>query len=143
MMKISTKGRYALRVMVDLAQSEDEKFISLKVISQRQEISLKYLEAIIGILNRAGFVQSLRGAKGGYKLRRSPKEYSVGEILRTTEGSLSLVDCGSCENESRCSRSRDCYTLPIYSNLEDVINNYLNSVSLYDVANREYKNNII
>ncbi len=139
-MMISTKGRYALRVMVDLAKNMDnENFISLKAISQRQEISLKYLEAIIGILNRAGFVQSLRGVNGGYRLTRDSSQYSVGEILRLTEGGLTLVNCTSCNNDSMCSRADNCYTLPVWANLETIINNYLDNVSLYDILNRDYK----
>ncbi|MCY1151724.1 MAG: Rrf2 family transcriptional regulator [Sphaerochaetaceae bacterium] len=139
-MMISTKGRYALRVMVDLAKHmDDENYISLKAISQRQEISLKYLEAIIGILNRAGFVQSLRGVNGGYRLTRDSSQYSVGEILRLTEGGLTLVNCTSCNNDSMCSRADNCYTLPVWANLETIINNYLDKVSLYDILNRDYK----
>jgi Rrf2 family protein len=142
-MMISTKGRYALRVMVDLAQNASEdKFISLKAISKRQEISLKYLEAIIGILNRAGFVKSLRGVNGGYRLTRDPANYTVGEILRLTEGGLTLVDCVSCKNDFHCSRSADCLTQPIWASLDKVINDYLDGVSLYDVVIGKYKGKV-
>jgi Rrf2 family protein len=141
-MMISTKGRYALRVMVDLAKHmDDENYISLKAISQRQEISLKYLEAIIGILNRAGFVQSLRGVNGGYRLTRDSSQYSVGEILRLTEGGLTLVNCTSCNNDAMCSRADNCYTLPVWANLETIINDYLDKISLSDILNRDYKLN--
>ena len=92
-MKVSTKGRYALRVMIDLAQHKDEGFISLKEIADRQEISMKYLEMIVGILNRAGYVQSLRGKSGGYRLSKNSDEYTIGAILKLTEGSMAPVSC--------------------------------------------------
>lgn len=138
-MMISTKGRYALRVMIDLAQNNDQGYISLKSISNRQEISLKYLEAIIAMLNRAGYVKSLRGVNGGYKLTRDPCDYSVGEILRLTEGGLTLVTCINCKEEDKCNRSNDCLTLPLWSQLDNFINGYLNSISLLDILNQEYK----
>lgn len=138
-MMISTKGRYALRVMVDLAMGEEGVFISLKEISKRQEISLKYLEAIIGILNRANLVQSLRGVNGGYRLSKKSQDYTVGEIIRLTEGGLTLVNCSTCNKDSICARSNDCYTLPIWENLDHLINDYLDNISLFDIVNRNYK----
>ncbi|MGD1822025.1 MAG: RrF2 family transcriptional regulator [Pleomorphochaeta sp.] len=138
-MIVSTKGRYALRVMLDLAKNENEKFESLKDISNRQEISLKYLEAIIGILNKAGFVKSLRGVHGGYKLARDPKNYTVGEILRLTENGLNLVNCEGCSSDGTCSRSSECLTMPIWQNLDKIVNSYLDKISLLDVLNGNYK----
>lgn len=132
-MMISTKGRYALRIMVDLAQHKGEGFISLKLISERQEISLKYLEAIIGILNRAGLVLSMRGKSGGYKLQRESKDYTVGTILRLTEGGLVPVNCGKCSAEHVCSRGDECLSYPLWDNLDRLINDYLDSVTLEDV----------
>lgn len=92
-MKVSTKGRYALKVMIDLAQHRENGFISLKEIAERQQVSMKYLEMIVGILNRADYVQSLRGKSGGYKLSRNPDEYTIGAILKLTEGSMAPVSC--------------------------------------------------
>ena len=92
-MKISTKGRYALRLMLDLSNNEQDKFISLKEIAQRQDISIKYLEQIITLLCKVGYLKSLRGSQGGYKLAKSPSEYTVGDILRITEGDLAPVSC--------------------------------------------------
>ena len=106
-MKISTRGRYALRMMIDLAQHYDQGFIALKDISKRQDISKKYLEQIISILSRAGFVRSIRGNQGGYYLARPSSDYTVGSILRITEGSLAPVDCLSGD-KNPCTRQMDC-----------------------------------
>ncbi|MBK5200343.1 MAG: Rrf2 family transcriptional regulator [Spirochaetaceae bacterium] len=133
-MMISTKGRYALRIMVDLAQHKEEGFISLKIISERQEISLKYLEAIIGILNRANFVKSMRGKSGGYKLQRESKEYNIGSILRLTEGGLVPVNCSNCTPEHSCARGDECLSYPLWENLDRLVNDYLDSVSLEDIV---------
>ncbi len=139
-MIISTKGRYALRVMLDLAQNAQNNFISLKAISERQGISLKYLESIIGALNKAGFVKSLRGANGGYKLSRMPKEYNVGEILRATENNgMELVKCSGCKSDTLCSRADNCLTLPVWINLNNIVNSYLDNLSLLDILNQNYK----
>lgn len=132
-MMISTKGRYALRIMVDLAQHKEDGFISLKLISERQEISLKYLEAIIGILNRADFVNSMRGKSGGYKLQRESKEYTIGSILRLTEGGLVPVNCSKCTPNHSCSRSNECLAYPLWDNLDRLVNGYLDSVTLEDI----------
>lgn len=135
-MKISTKGRYALRLMIDLAQHDAGGFIPLRDISKRQGISAKYLEQIVVQLSRAGFVRSIRGAQGGYQLSRSPSEYTVGDILRITEGPLSPVAC--LENEPiECSRAGDCATLDFWRGLYDVINEYVDSVTLEDLISRE------
>ena len=114
-MKISTKGRYALRLMLDLAVNNTGENISIKAIAARQEISIKYLEQIISMLNRAGFVKSERGAGGGYRLAKAPEEYTVGMILRLTEGSLAPVAC--IEETEQCSRYAECATTVSYTHL--------------------------
>lgn len=135
-MKISTKGRYALRVMLDLALHEKEGYISLKEIAQRQGISMKYLEMIIGILNKAQAVKSMRGKYGGYCLAGKPSDYTVGFILRLTEGSLIPVGCPECEGGS-CDRSGDCLTLPLWKGLGNIISEYLDGITLEDLMRNE------
>lgn len=131
-MKVSTKGRYALRVMIDLAQHRDEGFISLKEIAARQEISMKYLEMIVGILNRADYVQSLRGKSGGYRLSKNINEYTIGAILKLTEGSMAPVSCLE-SGADICKRAEECITLPLWRGLDKVIDDYLESISLEDL----------
>lgn len=134
-MLVSTKGRYALRVMLELAQSQPDAYMPLPLIAQRQGISEKYLESIIAILSRAGLVEGLRGKGGGYRLTRSSANYSVGEILRLTEGSLAPVT--SLEGaENPCPRAGECTTLPMWQKLDDLINTYLDSVSLSDLLSQ-------
>lgn len=135
-MMISTKGRYGLRVMIDLAQNAGEDFISLKSISERQGISMKYLEMIVAALNKGGLVKSQRGKDGGYRLTKPIADYTIGEIIRTTEGGLIAVSCSECTDENTCGKSEKCLTLPIWQGLEDVINDYLDGVSLQDVLDR-------
>ncbi len=131
-MMISTKGRYALRVMIDLARQEKSEYISLKAISERQQISMKYLEAIVAVLNKAGFLQSLRGKDGGYRLAKEPSQYTIGEVLKLTEGSLAPVAClEGCDNV--CQSSDGCITLPLWQKLDGIIDNYLESVTLEDL----------
>ncbi len=131
-MMISTKGRYALRVMIDLAKHERNEFVSLKGISERQQISMKYLEAIVAVLNKAGFLQSLRGKGGGYKLAKAPSEYTIGSVLKLTEGSLAPVAClEGCDTV--CQSSSGCITLPLWQKLDTIIDNYLESVTLQDL----------
>lgn len=130
-MNITTKGRYALRIMIDLAGQKDGNPVSLKGISERQGISMKYLEAIASVLNKAGLIASSRGKNGGYRLTRVPEEYSIGEILRQTEGSLAPVSC----LESGCPNSEGCITLPLWAGLDRRIDDYLNRVTLGDVLN--------
>ena len=134
-MLVSTKGRYALRVMLELAQSQPDAYMPLPLIAQRQGISEKYLESIIAILSRAGLVEGLRGKGGGYRLTRSSANYSVGEILRLTEGSLAPVTCLEGA-ENPCPRSGECTTLPMWQKLDDLINTYLDSVSLSDLLSQ-------
>lgn len=134
-MLVSTKGRYALRVMLELAQSQPDTYMPLPLIAQRQGISEKYLESIIAILSRAGLVEGLRGKGGGYRLTRSSANYSVGEIIRLTEGSLAPVTCLEGA-ENPCPRAGECTTLPMWQKLDDLINTYLDSVSLSDLLSQ-------
>ena len=131
-MKVSTKGRYALRVMVDLAMHENGAYIPLKEVSARVGITVKYLEQIVAALNRAGYVASSRGLGGGYRLTRAAGQYTVGEILRTMEGSLAPVACLE-ETPNTCPRSAVCPTLPFWQGLEKVVNDYVNGVTLADL----------
>lgn len=137
-MKISTKGRYALRVMIDLAMSNTEEFISLKDIASRQEISMKYLELIVAMLNKANLVDSQRGKKGGYKLARETKDYTIGEILKLTEGSMTPVSCVECGSKI-CDRVENCVSYPLWSELDNLINNYLEGVTLKDLIEGRVK----
>ena len=136
-MLISTKGRYALRVMVDLAEHNDGEYIVLMEIAQRQGISEKYLEGILAVLSKAGFVQAQRGRGGGYRLARRPEEYTVGSILKLTEGgALSPVSCLETQHGS-CSRAADCPTLPVWRELDRRVDEYLESVTLADLMRKE------
>lgn len=139
-MKISTKGRYALRVMIDLAASNSEEFISLKDIASRQEISMKYLELIVAMLNKSGLVDSQRGKKGGYKLARLTKDYTIGEILKLTEGSMTPVSCVECGSKV-CDRIENCVSYPLWMELDNLISNYLESVTLEDLIDGKVKFN--
>lgn len=132
-MLISTKGRYALRVMIDLAEHQSEDYVPLKEIAQRQELSEKYLESIIKLLVKANLLRGLRGKGGGYKLTKAPDLYTVGSILRLTEESLAPVSCLEQDAES-CPRMAECRTLPLWKGLDTVINNYLDSVTLADLV---------
>ena len=135
-MKISTKGRYALRMMIDLAEHQNGEYIALKDIAKRQNISKKYLEQIVPILNKSSVLQANRGFQGGYRLAKSPDKYTVGDILRLTEGSLAPVAC--LEHEpNECERSADCITLPVWQGLYKVINEYLDNITLQDILDRQ------
>ena len=135
-MMVSTRGRYALRVMIDLAEHSDGGFIAMKEVAQRQEISLKYLERILPLLVEAGLVEGLRGKGGGYRLTREPDEYPLGEILRKTEGDLAPVACLEC-GAVPCTRTAECRTLPMWKELDAIINNYLDSKTLADLVKEE------
>lgn len=137
---VSTKGRYALRVMIDLASHDREDYIPLKSIAQKQGISEKYLESIIVLLSKAGAIDGLRGKGGGYRLNRDAKSYSVGEILRLTEGSLAPVSCLDGE-KNRCERASCCKTRPMWETLDSLICNYLDSISLADFIDVSAENN--
>lgn len=135
-MKISTKGRYALRMLLDLAQHQENGYIALKDIAKRQGISKKYLEQIIPILNRSDVLTANRGYQGGYRLAKAPSKYTVGEILRLTEGSLSPVACLD-HDPIECDRCDDCMTLPVWKGLDKVINEYLDSITLQDIIDQQ------
>ena len=137
-MRISTKGRYATRLMLDLAVHYECGYIPLKAVSQRQNISDKYLEQIITQLSRAGLVRSARGAQGGYKLTKSPEEYTVGAILRTTEGSLSPVTCLEAGG-GECEMARTCVTVEVWQQIEDAVNNVVDHITLADLVKRYYE----
>ena len=134
-MKISTKGRYALRTLIDRAQHSGEGLVALKDIAARQEISQKYLEQIVTQMSRAGFLKGVRGPQGGYRLARDPKDYNVAEILEAIEGSLAPVAClGTEKNE--CDRCGCCSTLGLWTGLYETVINYLSAVSLQDMVDR-------
>ncbi|MDD6800418.1 MAG: Rrf2 family transcriptional regulator [Firmicutes bacterium] len=135
-MKISTKGRYALRMLVDLAEHQNCGFVALKDIADRQNISKKYLEQIIPIFNKSDILKTTRGSQGGYMLSRSPDKYTVGEILRLTEGSLAPVDCLN-QDPIECERSGICATLPVWQGLNRVISEYLDSITLQDILDQQ------
>ncbi|MCM1125910.1 MAG: Rrf2 family transcriptional regulator [Lachnospiraceae bacterium] len=132
-MKISTKGRYALRLMLDLAVYNTGEPVSLKDVARRQEISEKYLEQIISLLNKAGFVRSIRGAQGGYLLTRNPSEYTVGAILRLTEGDLAPVSCVGAEGAD-CDRKAGCVSVRVWEMISDAINGVVDHVTLADMV---------
>lgn len=132
-MKISTKGRYALRLMLDLAINYTGEMVSIKDVAVRQEISEKYMEQIIAPLKKAGFVRSMRGAQGGYCLARDPKEYTVGMILRLTEGSMAPVDCLDGDVNS-CNRASGCVTLRLWTMLDEAVRNVIDNVTLQDLV---------
>ena len=132
-MLVSTKGRYALRVMLELAHSQPAAYMPLPLIAQRQGISEKYLESIIAILSRAGLVEGLRGKGGGYRLTREPDQYTVGEILTLTEGSLAPVSC-LVQGAAPCPRMSGCRTYDMWKGLDDLIEDYFGKITLADLA---------
>ena len=136
-MKISTKGRYALRMIVDLAESGSDDYVALKEIAERQNISKKYLEQIVPILTRGGILSTNRGYQGGYRLSRNPSLITCGEVLRLTEGSLAPIACleNGVENID-CDRKDECMTLPLWIGLSRVINNYLDGITVQDIIDQ-------
>lgn len=138
-MQISTKGRYALRIMLDLALNANEgEYISLKTIAGRQEISMKYLETIVSVLNKAGFVTSLRGKNGGYRLAGDPDEYTIGAILKLTEGTIAPVSCVG-NKATTCERAPHCLTLPMWQKLDRIMDDYLESITIKDLTTQSGK----
>ena len=135
-MKISSKGRYALRMMIDLAEHNSSEWISLKDISERQGISIKYLEQIVTVLNKSGLLKSSRGPQGGYMLAKSPEKYTVGQILRVIEGNLAPVACLETD-VNICERRSICPTLKFWEGLNTVINQYVDSVTLQNLAHKQ------
>ena len=134
-MKISTKGRYAVRVMIDLARNNTGECIKLKDIAARQELSEKYLEQIIAVLNKAGYVKSVRGAQGGYRIAGEPGEYTVGMILRLTEGSLAPVACLEA-NYGVCERCENCETVGVWKDIQSAVNQVVDNVTIADLMKR-------
>ena len=135
-MMVSTKGRYALRVMIDLAEHSSDEYIPLKEIAARQGISLKYLEGIMTILSKNNYINAVHGKGGGYCLNRKPEEYKVGAILRLMEGGLAPVSCLEF-GSAACDKAAECRTLPMWRKLDGIINDYLDSVSIADLMIKE------
>lgn len=134
-MMVSTRGRYALRMMIDLAVNGMDGYVALKDIAARQDISKKYLEQIIPVLNRSGLLMTSRGFGGGYRLVKTPSEYTVGEIIRATEGSMAPVSCLEGD-KNLCPRCSECVTLPIWQGLQNVVDEYLDGVTLQDILDK-------
>lgn len=135
-MLISTRGRYALRVMLELAEQKEGVFMPMKEIAEHQDISLKYLERILPVLVKNGLLEGVQGKSGGYRLTRSPADYRVGEILRLTDGDLAPVDCAECHGGT-CKRSKNCRTLPMWEDLAKVVSDYFDGITLADLARKE------
>lgn len=131
-MLISTRGRYALRVLLDLAQNQSDGYIAMKKVAQRQGLSLKYIERIMPVLAKNNYVSGIHGKGGGYRLSREPKDYKVGDILRLAEGDLAPVTCLSC-NAERCDRADTCPTLPMWTEFYNMVNNYFDGITLADL----------
>ena len=140
-MKISTKGRYALRMMIDLAEHQNDGYTALKDIAKRQNISKKYLEQIVPIFNKSDVLKTNRGYQGGYKLAKAPDKYTVGDILRLAEGSLAPVACAE-QDPVECPRSSECPTLPIWRGLNKVISDYLDNITLQDIIEQQREREI-
>ena len=134
-MIVSTKGRYALRVMVCFAQRHPEEYVPLKEIAEKEEISQKYLESIMTILSKAGMVDAVHGKGGGYRLNRAPEEYTVGSILKLTEGSLAPVSC-TTQGPSACSRASCCEALPMWVKLDKMIDEFFEGITIADLLKK-------
>lgn len=135
-MMISTKGRYALRVMIDLAEHCNGEYIPMKDVVKRQQVSQKYVERIMTMLSKANFVEAVHGKGGGYRLNRSPDEYIVGDILRLTEGSLAPVACLGCDAEE-CERADQCRTLPMWKELNNRITDFFDGITIADLMKKD------
>lgn len=138
-MLISTRGRYAIRVMLDLAEHGSEHYVPMKIVAERQNLSLKYIERIVPVLTKNGFVEGVHGKGGGYRLTRAPKEYNIGEILRLTEGDLSPVACLECDAKP-CDRADSCKTLPMWIKFKNMIDEYFDGITLEDLLNGSLHN---
>ena len=134
-MFISTRGRYALRVMIDLAETSNGEYVPMKTIAERQDIALKYLERILPILKKNGLVEGIQGKGGGYRLCRAPEKYPVGEILRLTEGDLAPVACLEC-GAAPCDRRNECRTIGMWEKLDSLINDYFDGVTIADLMKK-------
>ncbi len=135
-MIVSTRGRYALRVLVDMAEHSEDSRIPLKEIAEHQGISQKYIEAIMTLLSKNGFVDGVHGKGGGYRLNRQPSEYKIGDILRVTEGTLAPVQC-LAQGAEKCPREAGCRTLPMWTKLDQLIEGYLDSITIADLMKKE------
>lgn len=141
-MLVSTRGRYAIRVMIDLAEHRHGNFIPMKEIADRQEVSLKYMTKIMQALTKSGLLEGQHGKGGGYKLNREPADYRVGDILRLTEGTLAPVACLD-ETDCRCDRSAECRTRPMWNELDRIINEYLDGITIADLMEEDAADNYI
>ena len=139
-MRITTKGRYGLKVMIDLAQHSSDNYISLKDISGRLNITIKYLEQIVTPLNKAGFLDSMRGNNGGHRLARPASEYIIGDILRVMEGDLAPIEC-LAGSEIECPLQDSCVTLPFWKGLDKAVNDYVDSFTLQDLLDQQLEIN--
>ena len=133
-MKLSTRTRYAVRAIIELAQNDSNKPLQLKIIADRQDISVKYLEQLMAVLRSAGFVRSIRGSKGGYVLAKAPNEIRLNDVMHRLEGTVATVEC--VENEDYCSRSADCATRYLWTQVEQAIDNVLGAITLQDLVNK-------
>ena len=140
-MIVSTKGRYALRVMIDLAEHRSEKYVPLKEVAARQEISEKYLENILKVLVQNGFLEGLRGKGGGYRLTREPDQYTVGEILTLTEGSLAPVSC--VDGSECCGRAVQCVTLEVWQEIQKAVSGVVDHITLADLVERHRQKSLL
>lgn len=134
-MIVSTRGRYALRVLIDMAEHSQDERIPLKEIAERQQISQKYIESIMTMLSKNNFVDGVHGKGGGYKLVKKPEEYKIGDLLRLTEGTLAPVACLETD-ENNCQRKNECRTLSMWTKLDDLIETYLDSISIADLIKK-------
>ena len=135
-MIVSTKGRYALRVMVNLAQHGQEDYIPLKEIAESEGISQKYLETIMTVLSKAGFLDAVHGKGGGYRLNRAPEDYTVGSVLKLTEGSLATVSC-TTQGPAACARSTCCHTLPMWEQLDKLVDDFFEGITIADLLKED------
>lgn len=133
-MMISTRGRYALRVLLDLAENRNDGYTAMKKVAERQGLSLKYIERIMPVLSKNRYVEGVHGKGGGYRLAKNPKEYRVGDILRLTEGDLAPVTCLECDAKP-CERAGNCKTLPMWTEFHNIANNYFDGITLADLMN--------
>jgi Rrf2 family protein len=135
-MKLSTRTRYAVRAIIELAQNDSKKPLQLKIIAQRQDISVKYLEQLMAVLRSAGFVRSIRGSKGGYVLAKAPKEIKLNDVMHRLEGTVATVEC--VENEDYCSRSADCAARYLWTQVEQAIDKVLGAITLQDLVDKAH-----
>lgn len=133
---ISTRGRYALRVLLELAENQKEGYIAMKQVAMRQELSLKYIEQIMPVLSKNHYVEGVQGKGGGYRLVKAPEEYRVGDILRLTEGNLAPVACLECDAKM-CRRANTCKTLPMWKEFHQMVLDYFDNITLLDLLNQE------